>query len=57
MKDYEYLLPYLGFDMYRSLLDMTRKYHSIFNPANKINEDGHPEEENITHIVEHQDSD
>lgn len=52
MKDFEYLLPYLGFDMYRSLLDMTRKYHSIFNPTNKINEDGHPEELNLTHIIE-----
>ena len=49
MKSLQYLLPYLGGDMYIPLLEMTRRYHKAENPEPKITNSGHVEDQQITH--------
>jgi hypothetical protein len=53
MKALAELVPYMGFEKYPKLLEMTRKYHNMSYQSNKpikFTEAGSREEEQMTHI-------
>ena len=54
MQSMMHLIPYMGFEKYPQLLQMTRKYHNINQPSKRVNEAGSREEEQITHLDQNQ---
>ena len=54
ISDMKHLIPYLGFDKYQGLLEMSRKYHGAVQSAQKVTDSGAPEETQMTHKIDDQ---
>ena len=57
MKNLKMMIPYLGFEKYPLLLEMTRRYHKAENPEPKMTNSGHEEEAMLTHIQQEKNDD